>query len=146
MAQNISYIAIAAAFTPSGGSSTPITDLEHVDYGESGQEVDMTTDASITVNGMFLDSIKGEITVQTSDLTLLEASNAFVMGTTGSLLITYGKRQKGVGIISGSNRTLTCANAQVRSITPGAGATGASVINIRFGAYDPAGASVRTWA
>ena len=146
MTQNISYIAIAAAFTPIGGSSTPITDLEHVDYSEAGQEVDMTTDAAIAVNGMYLDSIKGEVTVQTSDLTLLEASTAFALGTTGSLVITYGKRQKGVGIISGSNRTLTLASAQVRGISPGAGATGASVVNIKFGAYDTAGLAVRVWA
>lgn len=145
MAQNISYLALSATFTPTGGSATPILDLEHVSYGESGQEVVMSTDAAIAANGIYIDTITGEVTIQTSEILLLQASNAFAVGTPGSLAIVYAKRKAGIGQVSGANRTLTLANSVVASTSPDAGATGASVVAIRFRCYDPAGLAVSAW-
>lgn len=139
------HIAKTAAFTPSGGSAWNITDLVDADDGESGSPTDLVTDGAATVNGMFVDAIKGTITIISKDLSHTTNAGA-VIGATGSLVIGYGLRTIGKGFVSGNTLSVTYANAQVRDIRRRASATGDGMFEIVFGAFDPSGSAVKSSA
>ncbi len=139
------HLAKTVGFTPAGGSLWSITDLVDVDDGESGSPVDLVTDASQVVNGMFVDAIKGQITVIAKDLAHSTNAGAAI-GATGSLAVAYGLRTIGKGFVSANTLTVTYANAQLRDIRRRAGATGDGTIEFVFGAFDPSGTSVASKA
>jgi hypothetical protein len=139
------HLAKTAAFTPAGGSLWSMTDLVDIDDGENGSAVDLVTDASQTVNGMFVDAIKGEITVVCKDLAhTINAGCA--IGATGSLVVAYGLRTIGKGFVSGNTLSVTYANAQLRDIRRRGSVTGDGTISFVFGAFDPSGTAVKSAA
>lgn len=141
----LTSIAKSATFTPSGGSAWNFTDLMDLDDGESASTVDVTTDNAVTVNGMFVDSIKGDISITCSDFEHTTNAGA-VIGSTGSLVVRYDRRAQGKGAVSSHTLSVTYANAQVRDIKRRAGVTGTGTITVSFGAYDPAGLTVKSAA
>ncbi len=138
-------VATSAIFTPSGGSPWTISDLVEQDDGETASVTKVTTDAAQTVNGMYVDSIEGNINVTATDMENTTNAGA-VIGTTGSLAIKYTRRAAGKGGVSGHGLTVTYANAQLHDIRRHAGVTGTGTITFVFGAYDPAGSAVKSAA
>jgi hypothetical protein len=145
MAAAVTHVAYSAGFTPSGGSLWTIGDLVDIADSESGNMTELTTDNSLVVNGMFVDSNRGEITVTAKDMTGTTNAGA-VIGTAGSLAIKYAKRSAGKGFVSSFYLTVTYANAVLRSISRQAGVTGEGTLVLVFGAYGTDGSTIKTAA
>ena len=122
-----------------------MTDIVDISDGEGGSPVEMTTDNSLTVNAMFVDSIKGTIQITLSDPE--QSTNAScVTAKTGSLVVAYQQRTQGKGFVAAHTLSVTYANAQLQTIQRHAAVTGTGTLVLTFTAYDPAGAAVSTIA
>jgi hypothetical protein len=141
------FVAKSATFVANSATAA-LTDLLELGDGESGSDTDVTTDNAQTVNGMYVDSIKGQIAATVTDNELITGSGAAALkvGATGSLTVLYARRAAGKGFVSAHTMTITYANAQLKSIQRAAGVVGTGKMTLMFGAYDPAGSAVSTAA
>lgn len=134
------FVAKSAVF-----ASVNLTDLLDLADGETGNPVELTTDNAQTVNGHYVDSIKGSIQVTVSD-NELRTNAAIFIGKTGSLVVAYGRRSQGKGFVSAHTHSVTYANSQLVGIQQQAGVTGHGNLVLTFVAYDPAGTAVSSQA
>ena len=122
-------------------AATALTGILDVSVNDSGSPVDLLTDASPTVQAVFIDSIVTEVTIATTDLA---ASSLLIRGVVGSLVIVFEIRAEGSGAGS-PNRTATFATAVLVSNSSQASATGVGSMSLTFRCSGPNGTTV-TWS
>lgn len=109
MAAAATYIIKSATF-----KGTAITGLDDVQWSDEGDEVLHNHDGSITATACFLDNIRGSCTITTRDQSTFGAAN-LQTGMNGSLVIVMQKRAAGKGAVAGQDKTLTAADATIKS-------------------------------
>jgi hypothetical protein len=145
MSAAVTHIAYSAVFTPAGGSAWNITDLLDISEGDGGNVTELTTDNSQVINGKFIDSISGKITLQSSSLAHTTDAAA-VIGAVGALVVKYAKRSAGKGNVASNYLTVTYASVMLESMARHGGAVGASSLSIEFGAYGTDGSTFKSAA
>lgn len=141
MAQAVTYAVKSATF-----KSTSITDIESVENSVSGSPVVLSTDASTGfANGLHMDMIQGGITISSSN-TALENEANFAVGATGSLVLTFGKREQGKGFVSGQDKTATFPAATVTDQRNSAGSTGKGSFTLTLTAVSDSSNALVTYA
>jgi hypothetical protein len=133
MAEAITHVAYSAVFTPSGGSAWTILDLVDINDSEAGNLTELTTDNSLVVNGMFVDSNRGSIAISAKNMA--QSTNAgAVNGTVGSLVLKYAKRSAGKGYVASNYLSITYGNAVLNGISRAAAVVGDGNFTVNFSA------------
>jgi hypothetical protein len=121
---------------------TAILGITDVSTNETGSATELKTDASATVTAIFVDGIKADVTVTTTDFT---RAKGITIGDTGALVVTYEIRAEGKGAGAG-NAVATYANAVVISNNPQGATDGNGTASIAFSCSAPGGSSPVAWS
>ncbi len=124
-----------------GGAKTGIQSIK---VKNGGTAADLTTDASPSVNAIFVDMLVCDVTVALSDFTGVTSLNP---GDTGALTISYEKRAEGRGAAgSGTPIVATFSNAVVIDSDFDASTTGIGNATVTWRCSNPSGGSCVSWA
>lgn len=120
------------------------TGIQSLKVKNGGNSTDLTSDASPSVNAIFVDMLVGDVTVTTTDFA---GVNGLVPGDTGALVVNYEKRAEGRAAAgSGTPIVATFANAVVIDIDMDASTTGIGSASVTFRCSNPSGGSPVAWA
>lgn len=119
-------------------ASTAITSLVDSSISEESQaETQARSDASVYVEGVYLDGMSYVVTVTTTDAAF---TDQWSLGTTGSLVVERKERAAGKGT-SATTITSTFANSVLTSVSDTAADNGEAAVTLTFRAYSSDGST-----
>jgi hypothetical protein len=137
MAAPNSYRAKTATF-----ASSAKLGLSSCKVSASGQTTDLVCDAVDSVRAVFVDALVCDVTIASSDLSLLDTIKP---GDIGALVLVFEKRAEGRAAAVSGNLTGTLATAVVVSTDIDSGTTGIGSGTVTFRCSAPDGGGAIAW-
>lgn len=137
MAAPNSYRALSATF----GASAKLG-LASCKVAANGQTTDLVSDAVDSVRAIFVDALVCDVTISSSDLSLLTTIKP---GDVAALVIVFQKRAEGRAAAGSGNLTGTLANAVVTSTDLDGQTTGIGSGTVTFRCSAPDGGGAIAW-
>ncbi len=140
MADQLTYRAKTAVFV-----ALNLLPLVDISSAQSGNVTTLDADANSYSQGAFVDGISEDIEITIDDVNVATNASA-VIGTNGSLVITYEKRADGKGAAGTPNKVATFANATLTGRRIQAGAGGRSQVVLTFKCAGVSAAAPVAWS